>query len=77
MNSIKNSIEMTEDPIALKSLAVLRDEWEKHQWKGFVKFDFSDFKELAIFSGAKSPNKIIILTDVYCGSSGDSFVELS
>ncbi|MFS1516204.1 S41 family peptidase [Bacillus sp. SCS-151] len=76
IDSINNSIKMTKDPIALKSLTVLRDEWEKHQGKGVVKFDFSDLKQLAIFSGSKSPNKIIILTDVYCGSSGDSFVEL-
>ncbi|MED3398249.1 S41 family peptidase [Bacillus wiedmannii] len=48
--------------------------------KGFVTFDTSELpKELQSLKihGRKSPCRVVILTDVTCGSSGDSFVEVA
>ncbi|WP_439019724.1 S41 family peptidase [Bacillus thuringiensis] len=51
---------------------------KKNYKKGFVSFDTSglplELQTLKIH-GRKTPNKVVILTDVTCGSSGDSFVE--
>lgn len=53
---------------------------KKNYKKGFVTFDTSGLpKELQSLKihGRKSPSKVVILTDVTCGSSGDSFVEVA
>ncbi|MDA1583951.1 S41 family peptidase [Bacillus cereus group sp. TH230-1LC] len=50
---------------------------KKNYKKGFVTFNTSSLpKELQSLKihGRKSPSKVVILTDVTCGSSGDSFV---
>ncbi|HDR7612486.1 TPA: peptidase [Bacillus mycoides] len=53
---------------------------KKNYKKGFVTFDTSglpiDMQTLKIH-GRKSPSRVVILTDVTCGSSGDSFVEVA
>ena len=45
--------------------------FEQNRGKGFV--DGGD--NSAIMKGKKTPAKVIVLSDVYCGSAGDSFVE--
>ncbi|HDR6299449.1 TPA: peptidase [Bacillus cereus] len=53
---------------------------KKNYKKGFVTFDTSGLpKELQSLKihGRKSPNRVVILTDITCGSSGDSFVEVA
>ncbi|HDR5302145.1 TPA: peptidase, partial [Bacillus anthracis] len=53
---------------------------KKNYKKGFVTFDTSGLpKELQSLKihGRKSPSRVVILTDVTCGSSGDSFVEVA
>ncbi|WP_439875972.1 S41 family peptidase [Bacillus mycoides] len=53
---------------------------KKNYKKGFVTFDTSGLpKELQSLKihGRKSPSRVVILTDVICGSSGDSFVEVA
>ncbi|PGB74976.1 peptidase [Bacillus wiedmannii] len=53
---------------------------KKNYKKGFVTFDPSELpKELQSLTihGRKSPTRVVILTDVTCGSSGDSFVEVA
>ncbi|MDG0950295.1 S41 family peptidase [Bacillus paranthracis] len=53
---------------------------KKNYKKGFVTFNTSSLpKELQSLKihGQKSPSKVVILTDVTCGSSGDSFVEVA
>lgn len=53
---------------------------KKNYKKGFVTFDTSglpkELQSLKIY-GRKSPSRVVILTDVTCGSSGDSFVEVA
>ncbi|PFQ48569.1 peptidase [Bacillus cereus] len=53
---------------------------KKNYKKGFVTFDTSglpnELQSLKIH-GQKSPSRVVILTDVTCGSSGDSFVEVA
>ncbi|KMQ06337.1 peptidase [Bacillus cereus] len=53
---------------------------KKNYKKGFVTFDTSGLpKELQTLKihGRKLPSRVVILTDVTCGSSGDSFVEVA
>ncbi|MDQ7240206.1 S41 family peptidase [Bacillus pacificus] len=53
---------------------------KKNYKTGFVTFDTSGLpKELQSLKihGRKSPSRVVILTDVTCGSSGDSFVEVA
>lgn len=45
---------------------------EKNRGKGFVRFDFSEFKEA--FQGTDLPKSVVVLTDKFCGSSGEQFV---
>ncbi|MGX4685419.1 S41 family peptidase [Vagococcus sp. JNUCC 83] len=47
---------------------------EKNQ-TGFIPFTDSPVLDYTVH-GTSSPSSIIVLTDVYCGSSGDSFVNL-
>ncbi|WP_262176203.1 S41 family peptidase [Saccharococcus sp. Marseille-Q5394] len=66
----------TDDEHARHVLTVFKNEWERNRGKGFVEFDFGDMVSDTFVKGMKYPSSIIVLTDVYCGSSGDSFVEL-
>lgn len=53
---------------------------KKNYKKGFVTFDTSGLpKELQSLKihGRKMPSKVLVLTDVTCASSGDSFVEVA
>ncbi|EEL71053.1 hypothetical protein bcere0026_20130 [Bacillus mycoides] len=53
---------------------------KKNYKKGFVTFDTSGLpKELQSLKihGRRSPSRVVIFTDVTCGSSGDSFVEVA
>lgn len=48
--------------------------FEKNAGKGFVNFSDGENNSF-IMKGKEMPKKVIVLSDVYCGSSGDSFVE--
>lgn len=50
--------------------------FEKNRGKGFVSIN-EDENNSFVLKGNATPNKVIILSDVYCGSAGDSFVENS
>lgn len=65
----------TEDEQAKWFLSVFKREWEKNRGKGFVEFDFGDMVSDTFVKGSKHPSSVIVLSDVFCGSSGDSFVE--
>lgn len=75
INNINTSLDAIEDPNARKFLKVLKKEWEKNRGKGFGEFDLSDLNNMAVFTGKNTPRKIVILSDVFCASSGESFVE--
>lgn len=44
--------------------------------KGYVLYDQSDETILPDVTGQAKPEKLFILSDVYCGSSGDNFVSM-
>jgi C-terminal processing protease CtpA/Prc len=50
-------------------------EWERNRGQGFVEFNFDEFIPDTFIKGLSSPKKVIILTDVYCGNAGDSFID--
>lgn len=57
----------------LKVINDMENELKKNYGKGFVKAE--PFEEKSI-TGSASPEKVYIITDGNCGSSGDSFVEI-
>ncbi|MGN7386463.1 S41 family peptidase [Sporosarcina sp. SAFN-015] len=73
---LKEMLEGIDDEQARHVLSVFKREWERNRGKGFVEFNFGDMVSDTFLIGTKHPSQIIVLTDVYCGSSGDSFVEL-
>jgi C-terminal processing protease CtpA/Prc len=48
---------------------------KKNVGKGFVELDFSELVSKVHIQGTAKPEKVIVLTDFFCGSSGDQFVE--
>lgn len=44
--------------------------------KGFVEFNFDAFLPDTFIKGTEYPKSVVVLTDVECASSGESFVEL-
>lgn len=50
------------------------DQMNLNRNKGFVEFHFDDFQNEYSIVGSSVPKQVIILTDKYCGSSGDQFV---
>lgn len=73
---LNEMLEGIDDEQARHVLSVFKREWERNRGKGFVEFNFGDMVGDTFLNGTKHPSQIIVLTDVYCGSSGDSFVEL-
>jgi hypothetical protein len=69
-------LEQIQDEQAQLALKVFLKEWERNKGKGFVEFDFGELIPDTFVIGSKHPKKIIVLSDVMCGSSGDSFVEV-
>ncbi|WP_164670823.1 S41 family peptidase [Virgibacillus doumboii] len=65
-----------DDETSRNQIESLINEMEKHRGKGFVDIDFGKSGEDFLLKTKSGPEKVILLTDVYCGSSGDSFVEV-
>jgi len=72
---VKKMVDQTEDENFKNVLVSFLREWEKNKGKGFKEFDFSDVEEKMELVGKKYPENIIVMSDVTCGSAGDSFVE--
>lgn len=76
MDSFNQHLQATNDPEAIHFFNVFIRELEKHKdTVGLIEVDMSDIMPDVIIHGHKSPEKIVVLADVYCGSSGDAFVE--
>ena len=73
---LEEALTNTEDEQARWILNVFKREWVRNRGKGFVKFDFDDIVSDTFVKGTKNPSSVIVLADVYCGSAGDSFVDL-
>lgn len=73
---LEEMLKQTEDEQARFVLNIFKREWDRNRGKGFVEFDFSELTGGDTFvKGLKHPSRIIVMTDVMCGSAGDSFVE--
>ncbi|EJS75895.1 S41 family peptidase [Bacillus cereus] len=78
MKDFENNDYDSLDELSRLCIDLFIQDLKKNYKKGFVTFDTSglpiELQTLKIH-GRKTPNKVVILTDVTCGSSGDSFVE--
>ena len=70
-----DQLETTTDEQAQYFLGIFQREWKRNKGKGFVEFDFSELMPDTFIKGNDFPKSVVVLTDVRCGSSGDSFVE--
>ena len=75
LEGVKEQIKGVHDEQTLVFLSAWQREWERNRGKGFVEFDFSEFVPDTFVKGKSVPNSIIVMTDVFCGSAGDSFIE--
>lgn len=66
------------DEETLKFFDSIEEECEKYRGQGFVTMDFSDELEAEAleFEGTDSPKNVIVMTDVYCASAAEYFVEI-
>lgn len=60
----------TDDPF----IQAFIKQMDLYRGKGFVTFDFSEFEEDFPLKGSTHPSRIIVITDKFCGSSGEEFV---
>ncbi|MBT2636879.1 S41 family peptidase [Bacillus sp. ISL-39] len=72
---VEEQMKGVRDEQTLVFLRAWQREWDRNSGKGFVEFDFSEFIPDTFVKGKSVPKSIIVMTDVYCGSAGDSFVE--
>ena len=76
IRAINEVLETNENVAYCESLRQWKEEgWEKYQGQGFVRFGDEEIHEYSI-DGSEHPEKIVVLTDNYCGSAGDIFVYL-
>jgi hypothetical protein len=73
--SIAQQMKHTQDEQARTFLSAWHREWERNKGKGFVEFDFAEFIPDTFVKGLPNPKSVIVLSDVFCGSAGDSFIE--
>ncbi|GAK04030.1 TSPc, tail specific protease [Geomicrobium sp. JCM 19037] len=74
---LHEQLESVEDPGTIDVLTFVIREWERHRGAGFVDFDHQQVIPNTFIRGrSDGPEHIVLLTDVMCGSSGDSFVEV-
>ncbi|WP_243297614.1 S41 family peptidase [Bacillus litorisediminis] len=76
MKDFQNSLESIESETYREVVKLIVREWNRNKGKGFVQFDFAELKNNTVINGRKNPKQVIVLSDVYCGSAGDSFVEI-
>ncbi|MBT2680210.1 hypothetical protein J7E38_14445 [Bacillus sp. ISL-35] len=72
---VEEQMKGVRDEQTLAFLRAWQREWERNSGKGFVEFDFGEFIPDTFVKGKSLPKSIIVMTDVFCGSAGDSFVE--
>ena len=65
-----------EDPAAKTFLESFMSFLESHRDQGLVDVDLAELMPNIPIQTRKGPEKVIVLSDVYCGSSGDSFIDL-
>ena len=76
LEDLNQSLEQIQDEQAKQFLNIFKREWGNNRGKGFVEFDFSELLPDTFIKGRKNPERVVVLSDYMCGSSGDSFVEI-
>lgn len=76
IDMLKSALQSVEDEQTQKILGIFTRELERNKGQGFVELDFSDLGSNLSFCTLPGPKKVLVLTDVFCGSSGESFVEI-
>ena len=57
-------------------LKIIMQDLQANRGKGYVKFGGEDREMFPNVKGGSHPEKIFVLADVYCASSGDNFVQM-
>lgn len=76
LKSMEGEEDQIESEEARAILHFFQQQWMNNRGRGFVEFPFEEIMPETFIKGSDLPEKIVVLTDVYCGSSGDSFVEV-
>ncbi|MFF2753098.1 S41 family peptidase [Psychrobacillus sp. NPDC058041] len=74
LDMINEQLEKVEDEQTILMIEDFKSFFQSNHGKGFVNFNIQNNNSF-IMKGKVFPKKVIILSDVFCGSSGDSFVE--
>lgn len=69
---LEKALQEAEDEGVKSLIRLFKQSWETNRGKGFVLFEGGG---ASTFPGSEHPQSMVVLTDVYCGSAGDSFVE--
>lgn len=69
-------LQQIDDEESKKAVRIFLRETVKNNGKGFAEFDFSELLTDTFIKGNAHPKRVIVLSDTFCGSSGDSFVEI-
>ncbi|MYL65129.1 hypothetical protein GLW07_17360 [Bacillus hwajinpoensis] len=75
LQMLEGALASIQDEETRRQILMMMRELENHRGEGFVELNLSELEENLVFETKSGPNKVIILSDVFCGSSGDSFVE--
>ena len=76
LTDLEEMLQQIEDEDTRAALHIFKRELLNNKGKGFVEFDFTDIGPDNFIKGKDSPKRVIVLSDTFCGSSGDSFVEI-
>ena len=74
LNLLNEELSKIKDEQTKTMLNLFKNFFEKNRGKEFVSFGDEEDNSF-IMKGKIMPTKVIVLSDVYCGSAGDSFVE--
>ncbi|MFB4166960.1 S41 family peptidase [Virgibacillus sp. JSM 102003] len=72
----KSAFSSIEDEVTRNQINAFIKQLEENKGKGFVELGFGEMDDSFSIKTKPGPEQVILLTDVYCGSSGDSFVKL-
>ncbi|KGX92339.1 hypothetical protein N781_16410 [Pontibacillus halophilus JSM 076056 = DSM 19796] len=75
IKQFEEELKTTNDNETRRILTYINQLWKEHRGEGLVPFDFSSLFESTVITGMPIPSKVVLLADVTCGSSGDTFVD--
>ena len=63
-------------PETIKLLEEMKEELLRHRGKGYVPYQHESEEFFPEVRGGRYPERIFVLSDIYCVSSGDNFVQM-